>query len=581
MSVPTTSVRAELRKLSRGYLQLLALSAVNPVLYLAGPIYTHQIHERVALSRNEATLWILSAIALFVLAGLTILQSIREQALRRLGVDFDKRMTAVVFNAIHREPVGSVAASQVPLGDVTTVRDFISGYFVGAALDLVWSPLILVVMFLIHPLMGALSIAMIGLSAISAFALSRLTWASTEEQRKYTAEEQIIGNAIWRNAESVRALGMLGRLRDLWYARHSAGIGWQDQGIARGRPFVVLSRFLRSAQMVFVFGLGCLLYLNGQASLGILMFAGIIMMRLVAPVDYIINNWSQVGKFQAARDRLDALLEKQSTDHHRIALPRPNGALVVTRVIATPPNSERVALNDVSFSIAPGRVVGVLGSSGAGKSTLSRLLVGVWRPKHGSIAIGDHDLSHWDSDDLGRHLGYVPQDIELLPGTLAQNISRFDPDSETSPDRLLEAVRSAGLTDLVRGLPKGLNTEVGSGGFVPSGGQRQRLALARALYGDPYLVVMDEPNSNLDATGESALAAAVNRLRMAGSIIVVVTHKMNMLSFCDDLLVLNNGVVQAFGPRAQILDRLPKQRPGAVASVVEVPRISHGGSNDS
>lgn len=570
-------MNAELRKLSPGYIRLLFLSSLNPMLYMAVPIYTQQIVERVALSRNEATLWTLFAIVMSMMAIFGALQLLREETLKRLGIDFDRRMTTAVFDAMHKGNISANSKSAFALNDMNSIREFISGHFLNSAYDAFWSPLFIVAMYLIHPVMGLLAFALILKSIILTVMLNKATAEYARRQQRAAVEAHEFGSAVWRNAEPVRALGMLTRLRDLWFVRHTAALGWQAATASRGRPIVAIVRFFHLAQPVIIYTIGCVLFLNQQVGIASMMMGAIIMLRAMGPIEHVITNWRQISQFRGARDRLDQLLEVQPNEEHRVTLPRPEGGLIVSRVIATPPDSEKVVLNDISFSVAPGRVLGVLGSSGAGKSSLSRILVGIWRPRHGSIALGDHDLSHWHREDLGKYIGFMPQDIELLPGTLGQNISRFDPDATNSSEALLEAVQTAGLADLIRILPHGLNTMVGGSDFVPSGGQRQRIALARAVYGRPHLVVLDEPNSNLDANGETALTSAIIKLKQSGAIVVVVTHKMNFLSVCDDLLVLNGGVVQGMGPRAQILDRLPRQRPGASIAAVEVPKLIQGG----
>jgi ABC-type protease/lipase transport system fused ATPase/permease subunit len=298
---------------------------------------------------------------------------------------------------------------------------------------------------------------------------------------------------------------------------------------------------------------------------GVVVAAGILVMRAIGPVDALANGWRTIWNVKLSADRLDALLKKDREKTKRIALPRPDGPLVVSRISVKPRGRDIPTLQDVSFMAMPGTVVGVVGPSGAGKSTLARALTGAWPLLRGSIQLDDHDIAHWDPDLLGTHIGYVPQDIELIPGTLAENIARFEAVTSENSQRLIDAVKGAGILDIVSKLPDGLNTRVGPDGAVLSGGQRQRVALARALYGDPRLVVMDEPNSNIDAAGEQLLANAINRLKDAGAIVILITHRMNMLVYCDQVLVLNSGTVHAFGGRDEILDRIGGYRPKQIA----------------
>jgi ABC-type protease/lipase transport system fused ATPase/permease subunit len=361
---------------------------------------------------------------------------------------------------------------------------------------------------------------------------------------------------------------MLPRLRDRWNDIHSAALGWQSAAGSKANLFSAVTRFLRNSQMIIIYAIGAVLFLNQEVSAAGIFVAMMIMMRALMPIDALISNWQNYTRFFSALARVDDVLRDADDRPRRPSLPELNGALTVSRVYAAAPGSDRIILNDVSFSVEPGRIVGVVGSSGAGKSCLARVLVGIWAPRRGSVSMGDHDLAHWNEDELGLRVGYMSQDIELLPGTIAENISRFDPDALADPTKVLEAVDLAGIQDLIKSLPEGLATPVGPGGHVLSGGQRSRVALARAVYGDPMLVVLDEPNSNLDAASEQTLIRATQRLQARGATVFIITHKLNILNYCDDVLVLNAGAVQAFASRELIVDRLPRLRAQPTLSVV-------------
>jgi ABC-type protease/lipase transport system fused ATPase/permease subunit len=302
------------------------------------------------------------------------------------------------------------------------------------------------------------------------------------------------------------------------------------------------------------------LYLNQQINAGAVFGIIYIAMRAVSPVAAVTSSWRSIWSFRMATERLNQVLASVNQARERMSLPRPDGSLAVSRVVLAPPDSDNVVLGDVSFSLPGGRILGVVGPSGAGKSSLAKLLVGAWHPRRGTVQLDDHDLAHWDEDRLGQHIGYVPQEIDMLPGTVAENIARFQDGAPRDDDAVLEAARLAGIEDVIRDLPDGYNTRVGAGGHVFSGGQRQRIALARAVFGNPSLVVLDEPNSNLDAVGEQTLGRSLIALKARGATIVLVTHRMSMLSFCDDLLVMNAGTVHTFGPRDVVMNRLPTYR---------------------
>jgi ABC-type protease/lipase transport system fused ATPase/permease subunit len=286
--------------------------------------------------------------------------------------------------------------------------------------------------------------------------------------------------------------------------------------------------------------------------------------RAVGPIDAVASSARSFTTVRAAARRINALLADPEPE--RLPLPEPSGALELSRVTAAPPLRDMPILADVSFAVGPGRALGVVGASGAGKSSLARILTGAWRPRRGQVTLGGHDLSHYDQDQLGRSIGYVPQEARLLPGTLAENIQRFREDIEDPTRALMEAVRLAGIEEIVRGLPDGLNTDMGPDGHRLSGGQLQRVALARAVFGDPHLVVLDEPNANLDAVGEAQLAQTIRALKDRGAVVVLITHRLSMLAICDDVLVLHAGAVQAFGRKEQVLARLPSYRPAASAA---------------
>ena len=347
-------------------------------------------------------------------------------------------------------------------------------------------------------------------------------------------------------------------------------LGWQSAAYVWSDIFTYMIKFTRSYQMIAVTTVGTLLYLNNEVTPANTFVAMTLLMRGLGPIDQVISNWKTYSGALAALKRLDDVMRGTGKLAPKLSLPALQGPLVVSRVFAFAPGSERPVLNDVSFTLAEGRTMGVIGPSGAGKSCLARVLVGIWPPRSGSLAIGDHDLSHWNEDELGRHIGYMPQDIELLPGTIAENIARFDAAADADPSKIIAASELAGVQDLIRSLPDGYNTKVGLDGHVLSGGQRSRIAIARAVYGAPTFIVLDEPNSNLDARArKQSFLEMVQKLRTMRTSVVIVTHKLTTLSCCDDVLVLNAGTVQAFGPREQIVNRIPRLGTAPPLTVIE------------
>ena len=569
MQRKASPVLAVLREFTPVYLTMFGFSLFGPIMYLVSPLSTQQIMDRVALSRNEATLWVLTIIAMVIMVMYAALDYLRSRTLQRVGVAIDAKLTAVVFDAVNRQSnnAGGAASAQ-PLNDINSIRDFLSGPIVSATFDAFWSPIFIGVMFLAHPVLGVLSLAMVVFSVFLTLLNQFLVARSSNSAAQCTIKANEFGSAIFRNTEPVVALGMLPRVKQVWYRMHRAALGWQSVANNRSNVVQAINRCMRNSQPIIVYAVGAYLFLRNEVSLATLMVAMIVMMRGLGPIDQVIASWRSFTNLGAAIKRLDIVLQRAGEKARNVMLPRPSGALDVSRIAGAAPESDKIVINDVSFTVPAGRVLGVIGPSGAGKSCLARFLVGRWQPRRGSISIGDHEMSHWNEDDLGQHMGYMPQDIELLPGTIADNISRFDPDVTTESDKLLAAAGLAGVNDLIKELPHGFNTLVGGvNGHVLSGGQRQRIALARAVYGNPHVVVLDEPSSSLDAAGEQALGLALERMKQNGSAVIVITHKLSLLSYCDDVLVLNAGTVQAFGPRGQVVDRLSKSRAPALTVV--------------
>lgn len=545
-----------IRDLAPAYGGLLALSSVLPILFLAGPFYGWQIMRRVLHSHNVNTMIVLALLCTFLLLIAVLIDYVRTKALQRLGIQIDIRLSKKFFDSLYREDAGSrVSASSI--ADLNFVREFLAGPVVVTLMDAIWSPVLILVLAMIHWLYGV--VAFVTLAVIAGLILLEQSIVNKDSTRYREAAgaENAYGMSASRMLEPARAMGMLPAIRSRWSRLHAAMLGWRYEAHRRADVIVSISRFVHLMIYIVLVTVATLLYFAGEVGGSGMLIAVMLLLRAVGPIEGLIRSWERISAFGPARERLDAVIAGQ--DHvERMSLPAPTGSLVVSRVWGAAPNSEKVIINDVSFTVSPGRVLAVVGPSGAGKSCLARLLVNVWSPRRGAVTLGDSDFTHWNADELGRFVGYVPQDIEFMPGTIAENIARLDPELAQRSDLIVAAVELSGIQDVVRNLPDGYNTRIGTGGYVLSGGQRQRLALARAVFGDPHLVVMDEPNAHLDAGGEKALGDAILRLRSQGKVVVIITHRMSLLAFCDDLLVLNGGAVQAFGERDQIVNRLPR-----------------------
>lgn len=561
----------EIRRFSLAIGSLAFFSFILALMYLAPSIYMHQLFERVFQSRSQETLIFLAAIVLFLCVIWTALEVIRVKTLQRMSVALDERISKRVFETLNRQGDTMPAASRnAIMQDLQTIREFFAGTMLIQALDFMWVPVILAATYLYHPILGltltVLTIIVVILAVVDQF----LVRDDTKRALLSGARASEFGRSVMSSAESTRVMGMLPALSEVWRGGQRAALGWQEAAVSRGGLVRNLIKFSRHVYSPIMLTVGAVLYLNEAVGAGVIFAASILTSRAIYPVDNIASNWRQFWNFRMSAQRIETLLQEAEKRKRKVSLPAPNGPLVVSRVFAAPRNKDLAILNDISFSLSPGEALGIVGASGAGKSSLARVLVGAWPAQRGSVSLDGNDLSHWDQDELGRHIGYVPQDVELLPGTVADNIARFDSASEERDTALLEATRVAGVQDIVQRLPDGLNTKLGPDGHTLSGGQRQRIALARAVYGNPRLLVLDEPNSNLDAIGEESLGRTINTLRERGAMVAIVTHRTNILACCNRLLVLNAGTVHAFGQREQILERLSslalqKQLPGSGA----------------
>lgn len=563
----TSPLLANMKDLLRGYTALLLFGVFTPLLYLTAPLFGHAVAERVANSRSLSTLLVLVVIAVLMMIAYTAMELLRSTALERMGSVIDDRLTRRCFDVFNRDHSVDGPSPSQAMADLSRVRGFLSGNIIGMLIDGFWSPIFILVMFLIHPVYGIVILVQLGVAGTMAYVTQRAVAESVGQAQVSEKKAGEFALSVSRSSEAMRAMGMMPQVVDRWYSLHRESLGWRSDAKQRASTLSIIPRFINNSQVIIIYSTGAFLFLANQVHIGVLFMALLIMMRALGPMQYLIGNWQSIQSFIQSARRLDALLRAELKRPDHMKLPQPNGPLVVQRLVGFPPGSDKVVINDVSFVLGSGRVLGIVGPSGAGKSCLGRLVVGVWKPRRGTVVFGEHDIGHWNEDDLGPYVGYMPQDVEFLPGTVGENISRFDP--EATPETILAAVDMAGIHDLIRAMPQGYATPIGTGGHVLSGGQRQRLALARAVYGRPRLVVLDEPNSNLDAASEQILGQTVNALRNDGATVVVVSHRVSLLGFCDDVLVLAEGAVQAYGPREQIFNRLPRLKQTPQPAMIE------------
>jgi ATP-binding cassette subfamily C protein EexD len=537
-----------------GFIAVGVFSLFINLLMLVQPFYMLQVFDRVLRSRSEETLLFLSLVVLglFVLMG--VLQLIRSRILVRVGVAVDQRIGERLFDAMFRNSLRQRGSgTPQPMDDMSNVRQFLTGPGILALFDAPWTPVYLAVMFLFHPWLGVYGV-------ICTLIIAALTWANevftkaplAKANEANRSARRFAGDNL-RNAEVIHAMGMESEVRDRWLSRHSNTINGQAFASDRAGVFSNASRVFRFMAQAFAYGLGALLVLQGQMSGGMIIACAILIGRALAPLDQITGAWRQIQQARESHERLTQLFEGFPEQPRRTSLPAPSGALELTSVLAAPPGTRTPVLRNVNLKVTPGEGLGVIGPSGAGKSSLVRVILGVWPLLNGSVRLDGADIDQYNPDELGPYIGYLPQDIELFEGTVAQNISRF---TQANDESIVSAAQLAGAHEMILQLPNGYDTAVGVGGNTLSAGQRQRIGLARALFGDPKLVILDEPNSNLDDAGEQALTTAVEQLKARGITVVVVTHRRTILAQMDKLLVLQQGQVAAFGARDEVLGRL-------------------------
>ncbi|EIK93647.1 type 1 secretion system ATPase HasD [Pseudomonas sp. M47T1] len=544
-------LRSALAAARRSLVDIAVFSAVINLLMLAPALYMLQVYDRVLASGNQTTLLMLTVMVVGLLALMGALDWLRGVLVIRLGTRLELGLHARVHDAAHAAQLrnGQGAAGQA-LQDLASLRQFASGTALFAVLDAPWFALFLWVIFMFHPALGALALGGAVLLVALAWLNEWLCGGPQARAGQLAAMASQQASAHLANAEAVQAMGMIDALRGRWLAQQRGFLTLY--GLASERTAVVgaWSKGIRLGLQSLVLGLGAWLAVNHQISPGMMIAGSILMGRVLGPIDQLIGAWKQWGPARDAYGRLVRLLQAHPQVPDPQRLPAPKGALALFGLCAAAPGQAHASLHELAFELPAGSVLGVIGPSGSGKSTLARVLVGVWPPLAGQVRLDSAQLSHWSPRQLGPQVGYLPQDIQLFAGTVAQNIARFGP---ADADKLLAAAQLAGVHELVLQWPQGYDTCLGEGGAGLSGGQKQRIALARALYGLPALIVLDEPNANLDEAGERALLAAIDRLKALQRTVVLITHRPNVLTRTDHLLMLHDGRLHRFGATRAVL----------------------------
>lgn len=527
-------------------------SAFINLLMLTGPLYMLQVYDRVLISASIPTLVSISVLMVAMFLFMGFLEFCRSRVLLRVADKVEKDLGGRTFDAwLTAGLEGKGASRQQPLNDVATLRQFLSGNAPGTFFDIPWVFIYIAVIFFLHWTLGVM--AVIGTLIILVIAVYNevSTRKPQVEAMKFRRAEQSFAAQSHRNTDAITAMGMAGHMRARWQGLNRQGAA--DAQLA-GDRMANASSSTKAFRMIVqsgILGLGGLLAVQQIITPGTMIAGSIILGRALAPVQMSIGQWRG---FNAARDayrRLNAFYDSMPDDNESLSLPEPKGKVDVEHVFAGPPGAQRAILADLNFSLSPGDGLGVIGPSASGKSTLAKLLVGIWSPQKGAIRVDGASYEQWNRNELGPYIGYVPQEVELFDGTVAENISRFNPNATS--ETIVEAAQMANVHEMILKFENGYDTRLGEGGAVLSGGQTQRIALARALYGTPKLLVLDEPNSNLDSDGDAALSRAIHLLRKQGSTVIIMAHRPSAIAAVDKLLMLKDGRQVAFGPKDEVL----------------------------
>lgn len=537
-----------------GLLYAVLLSACINLLQLTVPLYMLQVHDRVLNSRSMDTLTMLTVLAVGAMLVFGVLEFIRSLSFQAMGSALVRRLNLAVLTAAVQASVnqGMPKATQT-LRDLNELRSFLTSPAINAPLDAAWSPIFLGVLFLLHPMLGVIGLVAVIILIACGVLTDLLTRNLIQEANQANIEAvSKIGSSL-RHAEVIEAMGMLPALARRWRTMQVQALEVLDLGGTRARALSSIARTARFIIQIGSLGIGTLLAMQQEITPGTMIATSIIIGRLLMPFDRIVENWRQWVSAIASWKRVQSLLSENLAVRQTMPTPRPNGDLVIDKLIYAAPGVDVPIIKGISFSVSPGEVLGIVGPSAAGKSTLARLLIGIVKPTSGGVFLDGNNVYLWERGSFGEIAGYLPQSVSLLDGTIKDNIARM---GDSDPHRVLEAARLADVHEMIGRMPLGYDTPVGDGRLTLSGGQRQRIGLARCLYNRPRLIVLDEPNSNLDAVGERALIRAVEHARDDGAIVIMIAHRPSIMQVADKLLVLENGRISQFGPRTDVVASL-------------------------
>ena len=550
----TTELKEAILTSKKSFLVVAFFSLFINLLMLVPPLYMLQLYDRVLISRSEGTLVMLTLIVVVLFITMALLDIVRSKVLIKVSNKLDSLLNQRIFDSLfelaNKKP-GS--ASSMHLTDLSTIKQFMTGNGLFAFFDAPWLPIYIFVLFIFHPLFGYFAIFATIVLIIFAIVNEYSTKNKLAEANSLGRESTIYVDSNLRNAEIVNALGMKSNIRKRWEEKYFGFLNAQTEASNKAG---VWSNITKSSRMLFqslMLGLGGYLAIHDEVSAGMMIAGSIIMGRALAPLDLIISSWKGFSGARTSYERLDVLLEKFPKDQEYMELSAPTGEVLLENVAVTPPGAKQTSIKGITMAINKGDVVGIIGPSAAGKSSLARIILGLWPLTAGKSRLDKADIYQWDKELLGKYIGYLPQDIELFEGTISQNISRFN---EVDSKKVLEAAKKAGAHEMILRLPNGYDTVIGAGGATLSGGQRQRIGFTRAIYDNPVLVVLDEPNSNLDDQGEAALVQAIKNLKQNNTTVIIITHRPSILQVTNKVAILKNGLLEVYGDTNDILSKV-------------------------
>ena len=554
-----SELKSSIFKLKKYFIIVGVFSFFINMLMLVPPLYMLQLYDRVLSSRSEGTLIMLTSIVVVLFITMGLLEVTRSKVLVRLGNKIDAFLSTRVFDSIfalsNKQPMKS---NSQPLSDLTQIRQFMTGNGLFAFFDAPWFPIYLGVLFMFHPYFGYFAIfaalVLVAITIANEYHTKESLSKANTENRKST----VFVDANIRNAEVVHAMGMIGSIRKSWQEKHFTFLNSQTVASENAAIWTNSTKTLRMMFQSLMLGLGGYLAISGEVTPGMMIAGSIVLGRALAPLDLIVNSWKQFSGARMSYARVDALLHEFPADKENMKLPDPTGEVTLENIVVIPPNAKAPSISGLSIQIDKGEIVGVIGPSAAGKSSFARALLGLWPLANGKARLDKADISQYNREELGKFIGYLPQDIELFEGTVAQNISRFQ---EVDSNKVVKAAKMAGVHEMILKLPDGYDSVIN--GSTLSGGQKQRIALARALYDDPVLIVLDEPNSNLDEAGEKALLATLVSLRENGVTVILITHKQNVLLATTKLALMQDGKLQMYGNTKEVLSKLAQNAQAA------------------